>query len=42
MLTVAAVGGKHNQEVESLLAEDDVLAYGVNDLGGEITEVDEE
>jgi DNA polymerase-3 subunit gamma/tau len=43
-LRVVVVDANHdqNQAVEDLLAEDDVLAYGVNELGGEITDFDED
>ncbi|WP_162910106.1 DNA polymerase III subunit gamma/tau [Aggregatilinea lenta] len=40
-ITVLNEGGSHDQAVDDLLAEDDVLAFGVNELGGEITELDE-
>ncbi len=33
--------GEQGESVNDLLAEDDVLAFGVNELGGEITEFDE-
>lgn len=34
------VSGAHSQASEDVLAEDDVLAFGVNDLGGELSEYD--
>ncbi|HML24485.1 MAG TPA: DNA polymerase III subunit gamma/tau [Aggregatilinea sp.] len=40
-ITVLNEGGGHDQAVDDLLAEDDVLAFGVNELGGEITGLDE-
>jgi DNA polymerase-3 subunit gamma/tau len=33
--------GQHDQAVDDLLAQDDVLAFGVSELGGEITDLDE-
>lgn len=42
-VTVVVTGpaGEHDQERDALLAQDDVLAYGVNDLGGELSPLDE-
>lgn len=42
-VTVVVTGpaGEHDQERDTLLAQDDVLAYGVNDLGGELSPLDE-
>lgn len=40
-VVVADDSGTHGQEVDDLLAGDDVLAFGVNELGGEISEFDE-
>ena len=40
-VTVLNEGGSHDQAVDDLIADDDVLAFGVNELGGEITELDE-
>jgi DNA polymerase-3 subunit gamma/tau len=40
-IVVVGERGEHDQAVEDLLAQDDVLAYGVNELGGEITDFDE-
>jgi hypothetical protein len=40
-LTVVIQTGEHEQAVDERLAQDDVLAYGVNELGGEITDIDE-
>jgi DNA polymerase III subunit gamma/tau len=40
-VTVLRASGEHDQAVDDLLAEDDVLAFGVNELGGEISDVDE-
>jgi len=33
--------GKYDQDIEDIIAGDDILAYGINELGGEITDVDE-
>lgn len=35
------LGGQHDHELDDLLADDDVLAFGVQELGGEITDLDE-
>jgi DNA polymerase-3 subunit gamma/tau len=42
-VTIKVVGesGQHDPEIDDLLAEDDVLAFGVNELGGQITDLDE-
>lgn len=39
-IVVAQAGGR-DQAVDDLLAQDDVLAYGVNHLGGEVGDLDE-
>ena len=33
--------GKHPKGTSELIAQDDVLAFGVNELGGEITDFEE-
>ena len=33
--------GEHDQAVDDLLAQDDVLAFGVNELGGEVGDFEE-
>ena len=40
-VVVTGPEGEHDQERDTLLAQDDVLAYGVNDLGGELSPLDE-
>lgn len=40
-VVVAGERVDQNPEVSDLLAEDDILAFGVNELGGEITTLDE-
>ncbi len=32
---------QHSGQHDDLLAQDDVLAFGVNELGGELTDLDE-
>ena len=38
---VVATSGEHDQAVDDLLAQDDLLAYGVDELGGEIEDFGE-
>jgi hypothetical protein len=38
---VVTPSGERDQAVDDLLAQDDVLAYGVNELGGEIEDFGE-
>jgi hypothetical protein len=40
-VVIVKEAGQHDQAVDDLLAQDDVLAFGVNELGGEITDLDE-
>ncbi len=40
IVVTGEVAARHH-EVDELLAQDDVLAFGVNELGGEITDPDE-
>jgi DNA polymerase-3 subunit gamma/tau len=40
-VVIVQEAGQHDQAVDDLLAQDDVLAFGVNELGGEITDLDE-
>jgi DNA polymerase-3 subunit gamma/tau len=40
-VTVVALTGERDQAVDDRLAQDDVLAFGVNELGGEITDFEE-
>jgi DNA polymerase-3 subunit gamma/tau len=40
-VTVVAQTGEHDQAVDDRLAQDDVLAFGVNELGGEIGDFEE-
>jgi hypothetical protein len=42
-IKIVVVGERGDQDpaVDDLLAQDDVLAYGVNELGGEISDFDE-
>ncbi|NLF77613.1 MAG: DNA polymerase III subunit gamma/tau [Chloroflexi bacterium] len=40
-VTVAGDVAERDHDVNERLAEDDVLAFGVNDLGGQITDLDE-
>jgi DNA polymerase-3 subunit gamma/tau len=38
---VVTTGSEHDQAVDDLLAQDDLLAYGVDELGGEIEDFEE-
>ncbi len=40
-IVVTGPTGEHDQARDDLLAQDDVLAFGVNDLGGEVSPLDE-
>ncbi len=40
-VVVAEDIGEQSAQAEDVLAQDDVLAYGVNDLGGELSDLDE-
>jgi len=40
-VTVAGDVAERDHDVNERLAEDDVLAFGVNELGGQITDLDE-
>ena len=38
---VVSETGEQDRDVDDRLAEDDVLAFGVNELGGQVTDLDE-
>ncbi|MBN2305510.1 MAG: DNA polymerase III subunit gamma/tau [Anaerolineae bacterium] len=40
-VVIVGESGEHSHDIDQLLAEDDVLAFGVNELGGELTDLDE-
>jgi len=40
-IVVTGASGEHDQARDDLLAQDDVLSFGVNELGGEISPLDE-
>jgi len=38
---VTGDAGEHQQAYEDLLAQDEVLSFGVNELGGELSPLDD-
>ena len=42
VVTVSSPSGERDQAQDELLAQDDVLAFGVNELGGELSPLDGE